>query len=74
MTDTYALAPNDRVAFFDKKVRKHVTRTVLAVGLGTRQDDLLHRWRHAHTDRTDSDSSHPHRCGHFGDHRFNQPG
>ena len=34
MTDTYALAPNDRVSFFDKKVRKHVTRTVLAVGLG----------------------------------------
>ena len=34
MTDAYAIAPNDRVAFFDKKVRKHVTRTVLAVGLG----------------------------------------
>lgn len=34
MTDAYALAPNDRVAFFDKKVRKHVTRTVMAVGLG----------------------------------------
>ena len=34
MTDTYALAPNDRVSFFDKKVRKHVTRTVMAVGLG----------------------------------------
>ena len=34
MTDTYALAPNDRVSFFDNKVRKHVTRTVLAVGLG----------------------------------------
>ena len=33
MTDAYAIAPNDRVAFFDKKVRKHVTRTVLAVGL-----------------------------------------
>ena len=33
MTDTYALAPNDRVSFFDPKVRKHVTRTVLAVGL-----------------------------------------
>ena len=33
MTDTYALAPNDRVSFFDNKVRKHVTRTVLAVGL-----------------------------------------
>ena len=34
MTDAYAIAPNDRVAFFDQKVRKHVTRTVLAVGLG----------------------------------------
>ena len=34
MTDAYAIAPNDRVAFFDQKVRKHVTRTVMAVGLG----------------------------------------
>ena len=34
MTDAYAIAPNDRVAFFNQKVRKHVTRTVLAVGLG----------------------------------------
>ena len=33
MIDTYAIAPNDRVSFFDPKVRKHVTRTVLAVGL-----------------------------------------
>ena len=32
MTDAYAIAPNDRVAFFDKKVRKHVTRTVFSVG------------------------------------------
>ena len=33
MTDAYAIAPNDRVSFFDPQVRKHVTRTVLSVGL-----------------------------------------
>ena len=33
MTDAYAIAPNDRVSFFDKKVRKHLTRTALSVGL-----------------------------------------
>ena len=34
MTHTLNILPNDRISFFDTKVRKHLTRTALSVGLG----------------------------------------